>query len=420
MSNERDERDGEPVGDNETADDDGTVGDDQTIASGGPTVDGGTAVPTSGTGDGYDAGDDTAVVAATSPGRPLRERVELVGIALVGVLAVAMLAFIALDWLRDAPGVVGTVSAGWFAGFLVVGEWADFYLGTNVFRHPFVWRAAATGVLVGVVGPVVGSFLVHRQMALIGETLAHTAFAGVAFGMLFIALGAGVAGGAVATFGSSGTLLIVALIVSATSALGLQWLTDRTDSYGDVPIAIVLTGSFAVGTLVISWSRDFVAIAIDIEDFLFGSLAIVTATGARLVALLSVVVVVLVVYNYKQFLFITFDERAARVARLHVDRYNALLIVMTATVVVGAMQILGVILVAGLLVIPVAAASQLSQSFRETLYVSVLIGQIAVLGGLAVAIGASLPPGGSIIVIAIGAYLLSILVSKQSASISMH
>ncbi len=351
---------------------------------------------------------------------PRRELVELVGIGLVGLLAAAMLAFIALDWLRDAPGAVGSLAGSWFAGFLTLGAWVDFYLGTNVFRHPFVWRAGATGVLVGVVGPVVGAFLVHRQMALIGETLAHTAFAGVAFGMLFVALGAGVAGGAVALFGSSGTLLLVALVVSALSALGLQWLTDRTDSYGDVPIAIVLTGSFAVGTLVISWSRDFVAIAIDIEDFLFGSLAIVTATGARLVAVLSVVVVALVVYNYKQFLFITFDERAANVARLSVDRYNALLIVMTATVVVGAMQILGVILVAGLLVIPVAAASQIARSFRETLYLSVLVGQIAVIGGLAVSIGASLPPGGSIIVIAIGIYLLAVAVSDRSTSLSMH
>ena len=349
-----------------------------------------------------------------------RELAELVGVGLVGVLAVCMLGFLLLDWMRDAPGAVGAVADAWFAGFLTFGAWVDFYLGTNVFRHPFVWRAAATGVLVGIVGPVVGAFLVHRQMALIGETLAHTAFAGVAFGMLFVAFGAGLASGAVALFGSSGTLLLVALVVSAVSALGLQWLTDRTDSYGDVPIAIVLTGSFAVGTLVISWSRDFISIAINIEDFLFGSLAIVTATGARLVALLTLVVVGVVLYNYKQFLFITFDERAARVARLHVERYNALLIVMTATVVVGAMQILGVILVAGLLVIPVAAASQVAQSFRETLYLSVLVGQVAVLGGLAVSIGVGLPPGGSIIVIAIGAYLLSIAVSGRAEALSMH
>ena len=357
----------------------------------------------------------------TEYSRPFRETVELVGVAAAGVLAFCMLAFIAVDWLRGAPGALGVAGEIAFEQILIYGSWLDFYLGTDVFSYPSILRAVATGTLVGIVAPLVGTYLVHRQMALIGETLAHTAFAGVAVGVLVVAILGGTQAPIVEAVGSRGTLLLVALVVSAAGALGLQWLSDHTSTYGDVPIAIVLTGSFAVGTLLISWSRDFVAIAIDIEDFLFGNLAIVTATGARLVAILSVFVVALTVVHYKQFLFITFDERAARVARLEVDRYNALLVVMTAVVVVGAMQILGVILVAGLLVIPVAAASQVADSFRETLYLSVLVGQLSVLGGLAFAIWQSLPPGGSIIVIAIGFYLLAILFSgRDSGAISVH
>ena len=352
----------------------------------------------------------TRTIRSRIRGLSMRETLELAGIALTGVLASLMLSFIAIDWLRDAPGFVGAGGELLFGQFMLVGAWMDFFFGTNVFRHPFTWRAIATGTLIGIVGPLVGTYLVHRQMALIGETLAHTAFVGVAVGLLFVAVS-----------GWQGSLLLVALVVSAAGALGLQWLTEHTDSYGDVPIAIVLTGSFAVGTLLISWGRDIVAIAIDIEGFLFGSLAIVTASGARLVSVLSVAVVAVILYNYKQFLFITFDEQAARVARINVRWYNALLVVMTAVVVVGAMQILGVILVAGLLVIPVAAASQVAQSFRETLYLSVLVGQVSVLGGLAVAIGASLPPGGSIIVIAIALYLVAVAVSDRSiGGLSLH
>ncbi|MEF8778444.1 MAG: metal ABC transporter permease [Natronomonas sp.] len=352
--------------------------------------------------------DQTAL--ARLRGQSSRDTVERAGIVLTTFLALIMLGFVGFDWLRNAPGSVGAGAGVLFDQFMLLGAWMDFYLGTNVFRHPFTWRALSTGVFIGIVGPLVGTYLVHRQMALIGETLAHTAFVGVAVGLLFVA-----------ATGWNGSLLLVALLVSAVGALGLQWLTERTESYGDVPIAIVLTGSFAVGTLLISWGRDVAAVAIDIEGFLFGSLAIVTADGARLVAVLSVAVVALVVYNYKQFLFITFDEQAARVARLDVRWYNALLVVMTAVVVVGAMQILGVILVAGLLVIPVAAASQLARSFRETLYLSVLIGQVSVLGGLAVAIAGSLPPGGSIIVIAIAVYLLAIFASDRSGGgLSLH
>lgn len=339
-----------------------------------------------------------------------RRAIELAGIVLTAVLATVMLGFVTLDWLRVAPGGLGTSAEVVFEQFMFAAEWLDYLLGINVFRHPFTWRALATGVLVGIVGPLVGTYLVHKQMALIGETLAHTAFAGVAIGLLFVAV-----------TGWQGSLLLVALLVSALGALGLQKLTEHTESYGDVPIAIVLTGSFAVGTLLISWGRTIVAIPIDIEGFLFGNLAIVTASGARLVSVLSVAVIAIVLYNYNQFLFITFDEQAARVARLNVSWYNSLLVVMTSVVVVGAMQILGVILVAGLLVIPVAAASQVAQSFRETLYLSVLVGQISVLGGLAVAIGASLPPGGSIIIIAIAVYLVAIAVSDRSiGGLSLH
>jgi zinc transport system permease protein len=342
--------------------------------------------------------------------RSIRDILEAVGITLTAVLAVVMLTFIALDWLQGAPGVVGASAAVAFEQFIIAGKWLDYLLGTNVFRWPFMWYSISTGVLVGIIGPLIGTYLVHRQMALIGETLAHTAFAGVAIGLLFVAV-----------TGWEGSLLVIALLVSAIGALGLQWLTEQTDSYGDVPIAIVLTGSFAIGTLLISWGRGVVAIPIDIEGFLFGSLAIVPASGARLVSVLSVAVVAVILYNYKQFLFITFDEQAARVARLNVRWYNGLLVVMTAVVVVGAMQILGVILVAGLLVIPVAAASQVAQSFRETLYLSVLVGQVSVLGGLAIAIGASLPPGGSIIVIAIALYLMAVAVSDRSiGGLSLH
>ena len=342
-----------------------------------------------------------------------RHRLEFVGLGITGLFALVMFVFVAFDWLQTLSGPLGSFGTAGFEQYRSTGRWLDGQLGTRVFQHTFTLRAIATGVLVGIVGPLVGTFLIHRQMALIGETLAHTAFAGVAIGIVAIAVTGMTA--------SQENLVFVALVVSALAALGLQWLTSRTQSYGDVPIAIVLTGSFAVGTLLISGFRDRIAIGIEIEDFLFGDLAIVTAQGTRLVALLTIAVVALVVVNYKQFLFITFDEQAARVARFNVDSYNSLLIVMTAVVVVGAMQILGVILVAGLLVIPAAAASQLAGSFRETLYLSVLFGQLSVLGGLGLAIGWSLAAGGSIIVVAIAVYVIAVLVSDRSAGgLSIH
>jgi len=322
---------------------------------------------------------------------PSRHAAEIAALVVTGLLAVVMLGFVVLYWLQDVPGF-GVA----YEGYRELGRGMDAALGTNVFSYPFMWQSIATGVFIGVVAPLVGSFLVHRQMALIGETLAHTAFAGVAFGLLFAGL-----------FGFGGSPLLAALIVSTVGALGVNWLTKHTDSYGDVPIAVVLSGSFAVATLVITYGRG--QTGIDIEGYLFGDIAIVTAGSARLMAVLTVCVVGVVVWFYKELVFTTFDEQAARVARLDVDRYNTLLVVVTAVVVVGSMQILGVILVAGMLVIPVAAASQVSRSFRETVYVSIIFGQASVVAGFAFAVAAGMPSGGSIIVMTVILYVASVL-----------
>ena len=351
--------------------------------------------------------------APTARQRGLRHTLERAALGILGLFAVFVLGFVLADWLREFGGPLGAAGTALFERYVAAGGVLDTLLGTRVFEFPGTIRAVATGVLVGIVGPLVGAFLVHRQMALIGETLAHTAFAGVAIGVVVTGL-TGLAG-------TRDQLIFIAFFVSAIAALGLQRLTERTDSYGDVPIAIVLTGSFALGTLLISAFRDQIAIGIQIEDFLFGQLAIVTVEGTRMVAALTVAVVALVVLNYKQFFYITFDEQAARVARINVRGYNSLLIVMTALVVVGAMQILGVILVAGLLVIPAATASQVAQSFRETLVLSVIVGQFAVLFGIFVALVAGLPAGGSIILVAIAVYGLAILLSDRSPGhLSMH
>ncbi|WP_255166991.1 metal ABC transporter permease [Natrononativus amylolyticus] len=333
----------------------------------------------------------------------LRHRLELAGIAVVAALAALMMAYLLVYWLREYP-----VAGAAFEGLLAVGRTMDAVFGTNVFRHPFMWDSIATGVFIGIVGPLIGTFLVHREMALIGETLAHTAFAGVAVGLL---LGTSTDWNA--------PLLLAALVVAILGAFAVQWLAERTSTYGDVPIAIMLTGSFAVGTLIISYGRGLTGVNID--SYLFGNIAFVPLEGARMMAVLSVVVVAVIALTYKQHLFITFDEQAARVARLNVTWYNTLLVVMTAIVVVGSMQVLGVILVAGMLVIPVAAATQIAHSFRETLYLSILFGELSVVGGFLFSVNQGLPAGGSIIVFAIAIYLLAVVLSGRSVTaLSMH
>ena len=277
----------------------------------------------------------------------------------------------------------------WF-GACGVGE----LTGTRMFCNPFIQRGLTTGLFIGVAGPLIGAYLVNRQMALIGEALAHTAFAGVAIG-LFIG----------ATIEWIDYPLVTALIVAAIAAVGLQALATKTDSYGDVPIAILLVGSFALGIAIVSRGIGF---GTTINSYLFGNILTVQFHNVQLMATLSLIVLGVVSLTHKQLLMITFDRDAARIARINVQFYDTLLIVLTALVVVAALQILGAILVAAMLVVPVAAAMQLTDSFRRMMVIAVIIGQLSVLAGVILSYEWNIATGAMIVLVAIAIYLVAV------------
>lgn len=263
----------------------------------------------------------------------------------------------------------------------------------------FLQRGFTAGVLIGITAPMVGAYLVNRQMALIGEALAHTAFGGVAIG-LFIGV----------LFPSLNYPLGMALLVAALAALGMQYIAVRTRGYADVPIAIMLTGGFAVGIAVISYGVTFTAM---VESYLFGDILFVPFGNVQLMVGLTLLVVAVVGATHKQLLFITFDREAARVARVNVWFYDTVLIILTAVVVVAAMQILGAILVAGMLVIPVAAAMQVTNTFSRGMLVSIALGQVAVIAGIYLSYAWNIATGALIILVAISLYLFSVIANTQ-------
>ena len=294
--------------------------------------------------------------------------------------------------------VLSTAVTGRVVAALIDGLWGTLLgtlgevTGIGILGLPFMQRAYLAAICVAVIGPLVGSFLVHREMAMIGDTLAHSAFAGVAAGLFVNTV-----------FAFTIPPLVAALVVAAVAAVAVQTLIDYVDTYRDASLAIVLTGSFAIGSVLITATDG--GIAVGINAYLFGSLATVSRANATLLAALTLVVVTVVAVAYRPLLYTTFDEVGARAAGLHVARYNRLLAVLTAVVVVGAMQIMGVILVAGMLVIPVAAATPVT-GFKRSLLAAVAVGQLATVGGVTLAYAYDVAAGGTIILVAITAYLV--------------
>jgi len=264
--------------------------------------------------------------------------------------------------------------------------------GIDMLGFPFMQRAYLAAICVALIGPLVGSFLVHREMAMIGDTLAHSAFAGVAAG-LFVN----------ATFSVVVAPLLSALAVAAVAALLVQTLVDYAGAYRDTSLAIVLTGSFAVGSVLVTATDG--GIAVGINAYLFGSLATVSKTDIGLLILMSLIVGAVVTLAYRPLVYVTFDAPAARAARFNVRHYKRLLVVLTAGVVVSAMQIMGVILVAAMLVIPVAAAAPVARSFKQSIWLAISAGQLATVIGVTVAYQFGIAAGGSIVVTALLVYL---------------
>ncbi|OYR46515.1 metal ABC transporter permease [Halorubrum sp. Ea8] len=301
--------------------------------------------------------------------------------------------------------VVPLLSAPYDLLSRLVGLWSDGLgwvgdrLGIAMLEYVFMHHAFLVGALIAVMAPLIGTFLVHRQLALIGDALAHTAFAGVAVGLFVNSL-----------LGTGISPYVTAIVVAVIAALAIELIAETTDAYNDVSMAIVLSTGFALGAVLISLNTG--GLAVGINQYLFGNLSTVSRENAVLLVVLFAIVALVVTVTYKQLLYVTFDETAARVAGINVPWYNRLMTTLTALVVVGAMQIMGVILVAAMLVVPVAAAAQLARGFREALLASVVLAQIAVVAGITLSFNYNTTAGGTIVLVAVGVYIVAVLAGK--------
>jgi len=252
------------------------------------------------------------------------------------------------------------------------------------FEREYMQLALGAGLVVGLCAPLLGTFLVQRRLALFGDGVGHLAFAGVAAGLL-----AGV--WPVAT----------ALVLAGAGAVVIELLRSRKKASGDVALALLLYTGVAAAIVMVSLAG---ALDASILSYLFGSIITVSRADTVTIALLGVVIVVVVLVCGRAFFAIVVDEEAARVAGLPVDALNMALAVLTSVTVVAAMRVVGVLLVAAMLVLPVAFGQVVSKSFRGTIGWSVLVGVAAVVAGLGAARQWGLAPGGTIVLVAAAAY----------------
>jgi zinc transport system permease protein len=255
----------------------------------------------------------------------------------------------------------------------------------SILDADFMRLAFATGAVVGVLAPAVGFFLVQRQMSLIGDGIGHAAFAGVAAGYLLNVSPVG-----------------AALVASTLAAVGVEWLRSRHRAAGDQALALIFYTGIAAGVVLVSAAG---ALNANLFSFLFGSILTVTWSDFALVAVLGAIGLGIIALLYRGLVAVSLDEEAARVTGLPIGFLNVSLAALAGVTIAISMRIVGILLIAALMVLPVIAAGRVAWSVRSTIGLSVAIGVASVVAGLTVSYYANLAPGGAIVLVAAGVAL---------------
>lgn len=264
----------------------------------------------------------------------------------------------------------------------------------EILQLDFMQRAIMAGLLVGLICPIIGVFIIMRRQSLIGDGLGHIAFAGVATGWLL-----GI------------YPVISATIFTVSAAVGIEELRSRRPAFADMILAIFFYTGMALAILFSSMAKTNSA---SLLSYLFGSIVTVNVQDVKIVALLAVTVLLVLKVVFKELLFITFDEEAAKVSGLPVKKINMILAILTALTVSISMRIVGILLVSALMVIPVAASLQITQSFRGTLRNAIIISELSVMGGLLASFYLNLASGGTIVILTVILFIC-LFITKQVA-----
>lgn len=258
-------------------------------------------------------------------------------------------------------------------------------------QYDFMRNALSAGFLIAMLCPVIGTFLVLKRFSMMGDTLSHSAFAGVTIGFL---LGLNPS--------------VTSLVYTVLSALLIEYLRNRFKSYEEVVMSIVMT--FNVGLAIILASRGSSG---NISSFLFGSILTVEIRDLVLITLVTLICLIFIRLFYEKLLYLTFDEEGAIISGIPVKTLNFIFVALTGAAVGVSIRITGLLVISSILVLPVAAALNLKKGFRLTLIASMIFGILAVMVGIISSYYLDTAPGGTIAIMSVVVLIASFIFRKK-------
>jgi zinc transport system permease protein len=257
----------------------------------------------------------------------------------------------------------------------------------EIFTLDFMVRAMLAALLTGLSAPAIGTYLVQRKMALMGDGIGHVAVTGVALGLLT---------------GASPTL--TGILIAIAGAVAIEVIRAPGRARGDVALALLFYGGIAGGLVIASRAGNGTAA---LNRYLFGSVTTTSSTDLIVSAVLAAVVIAASWLLFPQLFAVAFDELYARTTGIPVRFYSVLIAVLAAVTVSVAMRTVGLLLVSALMIIPVATAQQFTRGFRMTLATSMGLGVAAALGGVALSAFVDAPPGALIVLLSLAGFAVT-------------
>lgn len=268
----------------------------------------------------------------------------------------------------------------------------------DIFALPFMWRALVTVGILAVAAGIVGLFISFRELEFVSDGLVHSVFPGLVVGSMI---------------GGTALLLPGAVVAAILAAVLFTVIEHRGGVGADAAIAVVLTGLFSLGVVLVSRQEGYVA---QLQELLFGRLLTVTETQLWQILLVALVAVAIVGVTWRAQLFRSFDAAGAEAAGFRLLRADLTLGVAVALLVVAGVQALGVLMVIALLTVPMAAARLLTRRFALLIPIAVLLPLFVGVAGLWISFewsttgGATVSPGAVVVLLLVAAYVLAALV----------
>ncbi|GAA0380223.1 metal ABC transporter permease [Bacillus horti] len=257
-----------------------------------------------------------------------------------------------------------------------------------VIQYEFLRNALLSGMIIGFLAPLIGVFIVVRRLSMIADALSHVTLSGIAFSMLL---------GKYFAFFSAATLnpIFMGMAFSVAGALSIEKLRTSYKHFQELSIPIILSAGIGLSAIFISVANGFNT---DLFTYLFGNILAIRKSDLLTILIIAIVVVAIILLIYKELFSISFDDEHARISGIPRKMINFLFIVMVAVVIASAMKIVGILLVSSLMVLPVAASIKIAKSFKQTIFYSILFGEISVLLGLFISYQFDWASGGTIVV----------------------